>query len=77
MTDSIRAVLNNHPIPGMGASMGGYIISLSEVLSPALRFFILLCSTITAISIAYVQYNKARRVYVKVKNSSKKGNSNS
>ena len=77
MSDSIKTVLNNHPIPGMGASMGGYIISLSEVLSPALRFFILLCSTITAISIAYVQYNKARRVYVKVKNSSKEGNSNS
>ena len=59
--------------------MGGYILSLSEVMSPFFRFLILIFSTVTAISVAYVQYNKAWRVWnVKgKKDPSKKGNSNS
>ena len=77
MTDSIKEVLNNHPFGGIGTAMGGYIISLSEMLSPIFRFLILTFSTITAISVAYVQYNKARRVYGKVKKFRKKGRSNS
>lgn len=77
MSDSIRAVLSNHPFGGIGASMSGYIISLSEALSPFFRFLILLFSTVTAISVAYIQYNKAWRVYGKVKKRSKKGSCNS
>ena len=59
--------------------MGGYVLSLSEAFSPFFRFLILIFSTVTAISVAYVQYNKAWRVWnVKSKKDpSKKGNSNS
>ena len=59
--------------------MGGYMLSLSDILSPVLRFLILIFSTVTAISVAYVQYNKAWRVWnVKDKKEPrKKGNSNS
>ena len=59
--------------------MGGYMLSLSEIMSPFFRFLILLFSTVTAISVAYVQYNKAWRVWnVKGKKEhSKKGDSNS
>lgn len=77
MSDSIKAILHNHPFSGISTAMGGYIISLTEILSPLLRFSILVFSTVTAVSVAYVQYNKARRVYGKEKNSSKKSNSNS
>ena len=76
MLDSIKVALNNHPFKGVGASMGGYVLSLSEMLSPFFRFLILFFSTVTAISVAYVQYNKARSVYGKSKKPSKKGNSN-
>ena len=77
--DSIRAILDNHPLPGIGASLGGYMLSLSEMLPPFLRFLILIFSTVTAISVAYVQYNKAWSMWnVKSeKDPSKKGNSNS
>ena len=78
MLDSIRAGLNNHPLAGVGTSIGGYILSLSEFISPLFRFLILTFSTITAVSVAYVQYNKARRIWnVKNENTSKKGNNNS
>ena len=79
MLDSIKVALSNHPFKGVGAAMGGYILSLSDILSPVLRFLILIFSTVTAISVAYVQYNKAWRVWnVKgKKDPSKKGNSNS
>ena len=79
MLDSIKVALSNHPFKGVGASMGGYILYLSEALSPFLRFLILFFSTVTAISVAYVQYSKAWRVWnVKDKKEPrKKGNSNS
>ena len=90
MLDSIRVGLSNHPLAGVGTSIGGYILSLSEFISPLFRFLILTLnssgilssdtrfSTITAISVAYVQYNKARRIWnVKNENTSKKGNNNS
>ena len=77
MLDSIKVALSNHPFKGVGASMGGYILSLSDFLSPILRFVILVLSTVTAISVAYIQYDKARRIWYAKKNSSKKGNSNS
>ena len=78
MLDSIKVALSNHPFKGVGASMGGYVLSLSEMLSPFFRFLILFFSTVTAISVAYVQYNKAWRVWndKSGKDSSKKGNSN-
>ena len=79
MLDSIKVALSNHPFKGVGASMGGYVLSLSEILSPFFRFLILFFSTVTAISVAYVQYSKAWRVWnVKDKKEPrKKGNSNS
>ena len=79
MLDSIKVALSNHPFKGVGASIGGYILSLSDMLSPFLRFLILIFSTVTAISVAYVQYNKAWSMWnVKSeKDPSKKGNSNS
>ena len=79
MLDSIKVALSNHPFKGVGASMGGYVLSLSEMLSPFFRFLILIFSTVTAISVAYVQYNKAWSMWnVKSKeNPSKKGDSNS
>ena len=78
MLDSIKVGLDNHPFAGVGTSIGGYILSLSEFISPLFRFLILTFSTITAVSVAYVQYNKARRIWnVKNKNTSKKGNNNS
>ena len=78
MLDSIKTVLSNHPFGGIGASMGGYILSLSEFISPFFRFLILVFSTVTAVSVAYVQYNKAWRVWnVNKESSRKKDNSNS
>ena len=76
MLDSIKTVLNNHPFGGITTAMGGYVISLSDMLSPFFRFLILIFSTVTAISVAYVQYNKARSAYDKAKKPSKKGDSN-
>ena len=78
MSDSIKTVLNNHPFGGVTASLVGYILSLSEFISPVLRFFILVFSTVTAVSLAYVQYNKARGVWNDhKKDTRKKDNSNS
>ena len=77
MFSSIRDTLDSHPITNIFASLTGYLISLSDVISPSLRFLILLFSTSTAISVAYIQFNKARRLWYGKKDSSKKGNSNS
>ena len=78
MLDSIKTVLNDHPFGGIGTSLGGYILSFSEILHPVFRFLILFFSTVTAISVAYVQYNKAWGVWnVNKKGPSKKDNSNS
>ena len=76
MSDSIKAVLHNHPFGGVGTSLAGYILSLSEFLSPIFRFCILIFSTITAVSLAYVQYNKAKSVWNAQENPRKKDNSN-
>ena len=77
MLDSIKSALDNRPFSGLTTSLGGYILSLSDFLSPILGFVILVLSTVTAISVAYIQYDKARRIWYAKKNSSKKGNSNS
>ena len=77
MLDSIRNILSERPFSSIGTSLGGYLVSLSDMVSPFLRFLILVFSTVTAISVAYVQYNKAWRVWnVKKENSGKKDNSN-
>ena len=77
MSDSIKTVLHNHPFGGVTTSLAGYILSLSDFISPILRFCILVFSTVTAVSLAYVQYNKARRIWNAQKDPSKKNNSNS
>ena len=78
MLDSIKSLLSDRPFSSITTSLGGYMLSLSEFLSPILRFLILIFSSVTAISVAYVQYNKARRVWnAKEKDSRKKGNCNS
>tara|TARA_B100001250_G_scaffold414497_1_gene453258 strand:+ start:1835 stop:2077 length:243 start_codon:yes stop_codon:yes gene_type:complete len=74
---SIKTFLSNNPFGGVGTSIGGYFISLSDALSPFLRFLILFFSTITAISVAYIQYNKAWRIKDAKENASKKDRSNS
>ena len=76
MLSSLRDSLDNNPYAGVGTSLGGCLLSLSEALSPLLRFIILILSTTTAISVAYIQFNKARRVWYGEKNSRKKDNSN-
>ncbi len=76
--DSVRAILSDHPFAGVGTSIGGYILSLSEFLSPLFRFCILVFSTITALSVAYVQFKKARSVWNgKDENPGKESDSNS
>ena len=76
MFSSIKELLDSHPFTGITTSLGGYVLSFSDFLSPILRFLILLFSTSTAISVAYVHYNKARRTWYG-KDSSKKDSSNS
>ena len=78
MISFFKDSLENHPFTGIGTSLGGYVLSLSDFMSPLLRFLILIFSTVTAISVAYVQYNKAWRVWnVNKKGPRKKDNSNS
>ena len=78
MLDSIKGILSERPFSSISTSLGGYFLSLVEYLSPVLRFSILVFSTVTAISVAYVQYNKARRVWnAKEENPNKKGSRNS
>ena len=76
MSDSIKYILTNHPFSSISTSLTGYILSLADFISPILRFFILFFSTITAVSLAYLHYNKARSVWNAKKDSRKKGNSN-
>lgn len=73
--DSVKTLLYNNPSAGLGTSLGGFLISLTDILPPFLRFLILLFSTITAISMAYIQYSKALGVYYE-KKSRKKGSRN-
>ena len=77
--ESVRDFLYNYPFRTMSASFSGYIISLTEYISPLLRLLILLFSTITALCLAYIHYNKAMGIYYgkKKKRNSKKGNRNS
>lgn len=73
--DSVKTLLYNNPSAGLGTSLGGFLISLTDLLPPFLRFLILLFSTVTAISMAYIQYSKALGVYYE-KKSRKKGSRN-
>ena len=75
MISFFREYLDTHPFANIIASLTGYVISLADFLSPTLRFLILIFSTSTAISVAYIQFSKARRLWYG-KNSSKKDNSN-
>lgn len=78
MSDSIRSLLQNRPFSSLSTSLGGYFLSLTEILTPLLRFFILFFSTVTAFSVAYVHYNEVRRIWNgKKKDTSTKDNSNS
>ena len=72
--DSIKVLLDNKPTTSLAGTLGGFFISLTEVLTPVLSFIILFASAITAVCLAYIQYKKAR-AYVK-KKSSKKSSSN-
>ena len=76
--DTLKTILSDHPFAGVGTSLGGYVISTIDFISPVLRFIILLFSTITAIFLAYLHYKKARRWWNEEnKKSSKKGSRNS
>ena len=77
MFSSIRDIFHEHPLSNIFASLLGYLLSLSEFISPVFRFLILVFSTRTAISVAYIQFNKARRLWYGKKDSSKKDDSNS
>ena len=76
MMGFFRDSLEAHPLVNITASLSGYLLSLSDLIPPILRFLILLFSTSTAISVAYIQFNKARRLW-HGKDPSKKDNSNS
>ena len=75
MISFFRDSLEAHPFVNVAASMSGYIMSFAEFIHPFLRFLILVFSTSTAVSVAYIQFNKARRLWYG-KDSSKKDNSN-
>ncbi len=77
MLDSAKSLISNRPFSSLTTSFSGYLISLTEVLSPLLRFLILFFSTVTAFSVAYVHYNIARREWDAKKDTSKENNSNS
>ncbi len=74
--DTIRQIVND-PIKGLSTSTIGTMISMMEQLSPIIRFVILICSAVTAISVAYVHFYKAKGVYVKKNKKNTKGNRNS
>ncbi len=77
MFPSVRDSMDNHPFTAISTSLVGYMVSLSDFISPALRFLILVFSTSTAISVAYVHFIKARRLWDGEKNTGKEDNSNS
>ena len=74
--DTIRQIIHD-PVKGLSTSTIGTMISMMEGLSPLLRFVILVCSAITAVSVAYVHFSKAKGVYVKKNKKNTKGNRNS
>ena len=57
--DSLKQALINNPGTGMISSLTGYILSLIEMLPGILRFIILIASTVTAISLAYIHLRRA------------------
>ncbi len=72
--DTLRHYLHNNPGSSLTGTISGYIVSFSELFSPILSFLILLASTVTAISLAYIQYRRALNYG---KNTSKKSSRNS
>ena len=72
--DSLKVFLHNNPGQSLLGTISGYAIYFIEILNPILSFMILLASTITAVSLSYIQYKKATSY---VKKTSKKSNRNS
>jgi len=72
--DTLKVLLHDNPGISLTGTISGYIISFSELFSPVLSFLILLASTVTAISLAYIQYKRAISYG---KNTSKKSSRNS
>ena len=66
--DSLKQALINNPGTGMISSLTGYILSLIEMLPGILRFIILIASTVTAISLAYIHLRRALVVKKQNKN---------
>ena len=66
--DSLKQALLNNPGPGMISSLTGDILSLIEMLPGILRFIILIASTVTAISLAYIHLRRALVVKKQNKN---------
>ena len=57
--DTVKQILLDRPGTGLASSLSGYLISFSEILPDALRFVILIASTVTAISLAYIHVRRA------------------
>ena len=74
--DTIRQIIHD-PAKGLSTSTIGTMISMMEQLSPVIRFVILICSAVTALSVAYIHLSKAKGVYVKKNKKNTKGNRNS
>ena len=72
--DTLKVYLHNNPGSSLLGTISGYIVYFAEVLSPVLSFLILLASTVTALSLAYIQYKRATSYG---KKASKKSNRNS
>ena len=66
----MKEIAVNYPGYTTVCSLCGYFISYLDMIPDLLRLLILIASTITAISMAYIQYKKA----LKIKNESKKRN---
>ena len=73
--DSLKIYLDNNPGTSLAGTLGGFMLSITEVLTPVLGFIILFASATTAVCLSYIQFKKARS-YAK-KKSSKKGSRNS
>ena len=65
----MKEILANHPGCSIVGSLCGYVLSLIDYLPAVMRLVILLASTITAVSMAYIHYKKA----LKVKDGQSKG----
>ena len=74
--DTIRQIIHD-PVKGLSTSTIGALVSMIDSLSPVLRFIILICSAVTALSVAYVHFSKAKGGYVKKNKKNTKGNRNS